>query len=195
MRSPPQTPLSADLKVYNPTGLGDPEIIAATVREEIVAATRCTASAGIGSNMLLAKLATRKAKPDGVYTLTEQSVDAFLAPLPVEHLPGVGWSLHRRLASMGIATVADVCTRSKASLQAALGDKTGAALWAHAHGQDERVVALPAPRKSIGAEVNWGIRFQSEQDALDFVQALAGEVCGCVKHWWCIDHKGVDLRL
>lgn len=157
-------------------GLGDPEAIADTVRAEIHSATQCTASAGIGPNMLLAKLATRKAKPDGVFRLPAEQVDTFLHPLPVEELPGVGWSLHRRLAGLGINTVADVCRRSKAALQDALGDKTGAALWAHAHGQDARLVALPAPRKSIGAEVNWGVRFQSQQDALVFVEDLAGEV-------------------
>lgn len=174
------------LTMYPTTGLGDPMTIAQAVRTDIHTTTGCTASAGIGPNMLLAKLATTRAKPNGMYCLTPDDVLPLFSTMPVKDLPGVGWSLHARLHTMGLRTVADVRQHTKASLQRALGDKTGAGLWAHAHGHDARLVALPKPRKSVGAEVNWGIRFSSVQDGVAFVTELAGEVwrLGWVNHHW-----------
>lgn len=56
------------------TGMGDPDAIASAIREEIFAATKCTASAGVGGNMLLARLATKKAKPNGMYHIMPDEV-------------------------------------------------------------------------------------------------------------------------
>lgn len=58
-------PLSCDEAYLDVTGLGDPAAIAASIRRDIRAATQCSASAGVGPNMLLARLATARAKPDG----------------------------------------------------------------------------------------------------------------------------------
>ncbi len=49
-------------------------------------------------------------------------------------------------------------------------------MWAYAHGVDERQVEPPKSRKSVGAECNWGIRFQNDADALGFMDNLAGEL-------------------
>ena len=62
-------------------------------------------------------------------------------------------------------------------MQRELGEKTGENLWLMAHGRDHRVVQTPKPRKSLGAEVNWGIRFRNQQDADQFLLKLSGEVC------------------
>jgi DNA repair protein REV1 len=61
-------------------------------------------------------------------------------------------------------------------MQRELGEKTGENLWLMAHGRDNRVVQTPKPRKSLGAEVNWGIRFRNQQDADTFLLKLSGEV-------------------
>jgi nucleotidyltransferase/DNA polymerase involved in DNA repair len=61
-------------------------------------------------------------------------------------------------------------------VQRELGKKTGENLWLMAHGRDLRVVQTPKPRKSLGAEVNWGIRFRNQQDADVFLLKLSGEV-------------------
>lgn len=66
------------------------------------------ASAGIGPNLLLARIATEQAKPDGQRMVTQQEAADFLRALPVDRLPGVGWSTGRRLAELGIHSVADV---------------------------------------------------------------------------------------
>ena len=53
---------------------------------------------------------------------------------------------------------------------------TGSQVWAYAHGTDDRQVRPPKSRKSVGAECNWGIRFQNDADALAFMDNLAGEL-------------------
>jgi len=67
------------------------------IRFDIFQATGCTASVGIGHNILLAKLATRQAKPNGQYHLTAAAAPAYLATMTVDRLPGVGWKLGRKL--------------------------------------------------------------------------------------------------
>jgi hypothetical protein len=67
-----------------------------------------------------------------------------------------------------------VWSSSKEVLCRRLGAQTGAALWQHAHGIDERPVAPPKARRTVGAEVNWGVRFSTQQEADTFLK-----VCGC----------------
>ena len=75
---------------------------------QVFAATHCTASAGIGTNMLLARLATKQAKPDGVYRIKAADAQAAVAALPLSDLPGIGWSLSQKLGDMGLRVTADV---------------------------------------------------------------------------------------
>jgi nucleotidyltransferase/DNA polymerase involved in DNA repair len=70
---------------------------------------------------------------------------------------------------------------SKEVLCRRLGAKSGAELWAHAHGRDERPVERPGPRKSVGAEVNWGVRFDSDRDAEKFLRVRGG--AGSLAAW------------
>ncbi|KAK9867787.1 hypothetical protein WJX84_002274 [Apatococcus fuscideae] len=170
-------PISCDEAWLDVTGLGDPLKIAADVRAAIWQATGCAASAGIGPNMLLARLATRKAKPNGQFYIKGSDMEPHLVLMPVSDLPGVGWSLSHRLTDMGISTVADLRERSSAALQRDLGAKTGQTLWNFAHGRDDRVVEPPKQRRSVGAECNWGIRFRDQSEAEEFLTGLAGELC------------------
>lgn len=75
---------------------------------QVFAATQCTASAGIGPNLLIARLATKRAKPDGVCRILAAEAQAAVAKLPLADLPGVGWSLRQRLDEMGLHVTADV---------------------------------------------------------------------------------------
>ncbi|GIL73675.1 hypothetical protein Vretimale_5440, partial [Volvox reticuliferus] len=178
-------PVSCDEAFLDVTGLGDPEQLATRLRAEVVAATECTASAGIGPNILVAKLATRRAKPNGQFRVTQGNVLNFLGDLKVEDLPGVGWSLASKLDGLGISTVRQVWSTSRTLLQKQLGAKVGADLWAHAHGLDDRRVEPPKARKSVGAEINYGIRFEADAaglaEAERFLGELAGEVAARLK--------------
>lgn len=164
-------PLSCDEAYLDVTGLGDPEALARALRADIEAATGCPASAGIGPNPLVARLATARAKPRGQLRVTAADAADFIAGLGVADLPGVGWSMAARLeAELGVTTVQQVRAASKEALCRRLGPKAGADLWAFAHGRDERRVEPPPPRKSVGAEVNYGVRFAEEEEAVAFLK-------------------------
>lgn len=75
---------------------------------QVFDATRCTASAGIGPNMLIARLATKRAKPDGVCRILAAEAQAAVAKLLLADLPGVGWSLRHRLDELGLHVTSDV---------------------------------------------------------------------------------------
>lgn len=168
--------ISCDEAYLDVTGVGDPEALASNIRKEIVDLTRCTASVGIAENLLLARMATRKAKPDGLYKIDSEQVERFLADLSVEDLPGVGWSLQEKLHNRAIYNCSQLCAVSKETLQRDFGSKTGDMLWCYARGIDHRQVQNYQERKSIGAEVNWGVRFDSANDAQHFLTNLCGEV-------------------
>eukprot|EP00850_Spirogloea_muscicola_P002658 SM000010S04296 [mRNA] locus=s10:703471:709607:- [translate_table: standard] len=169
--------LSCDEAFLDVTGLGDPEAIAHKIRHEIFINTGCTASAGVASNPLLARLATRRAKPNGLFYLPEDEVAAFMSNLAVADLHGVGWNLQEKLRAKGIDTCSELRARSKEWLRTEFGMKTGDMLFCFARGEDNRPVQAAQDRKSIGAEVNWGVRFKSEMDGHNFLEGLVREVC------------------
>jgi DNA polymerase-4 len=74
----------------NKTGLPTATLVARTIREQIRQELNLTASAGVATNKFLAKLASDWRKPDGLFVVQPDDIDAFLLPLPVERLPGVG---------------------------------------------------------------------------------------------------------
>lgn len=125
----------------------------------------------------------------------------FLHDLPVSELPGIGWSLGRRLEEYGIYTCGDMQTVSqvvsmlrtslieKANIQTWFGKKLGKKLLSYSKGVDKRMlepfqVELPnycyikycQHRKSIGVEVTWGIRFSTDKQVLDFIHKLLEEL-------------------
>ncbi|XP_020536171.2 DNA repair protein REV1 isoform X2 [Jatropha curcas] len=157
-------------------GRGDPELVASTIRKEIFETTRCTASAGIGENMLMARLATRTAKPDGQCYIPPERVDEYLHELPIKALPGIGYVLEEKLKKQNVLTCGQLRLISKDSLQKDFGIKTGEMLWNYSRGIDNRLVGAIQESKSIGAEVNWGVRFKNSQDSQHFLLNLCKEV-------------------
>ena len=170
-------PISCDEAFLDVTGLGESaQSVAASIRNDVFSTTGCTASAGIGPNMMLARIATKKAKPNGQFTLTATTALPFLAELDLSDLPGVGWATKRKLEERGLRTVADLHASSKTILKTEIGVNAGALLWDFAHGRDSRRVEPPKPRQSVGAEVNWGVRFETPEDPANFLSSLAAEV-------------------
>ena len=136
------------------TGLPTATAVAETVRAEIRAETALTASAGVAPNKFLAKIASDWKKPDGLFVIKPHQVEAFLAPLPVARLPGVGAATDATLAAQGIRTVADVRRFERAELAKRWG-KFGERLFELAHGIDESAVVPDRPRKSISSETTF----------------------------------------
>ncbi|XP_051882726.1 DNA repair protein REV1 isoform X2 [Pristis pectinata] len=157
------------------TGL-TPDEIATVIRSEIKEKTRCTASVGMGSNILLARMATRKAKPDGQYYLKPEEVDDFIKDQLVSSLPGVGRALEYKMASFGVKTCGELQQILMPRLQKEFGPKTGQMLYRFCRGLDDRPVRTEKERKSVSAEINYGIRFSQTKEAELFLLNLAGEI-------------------
>lgn len=117
------------------------------IREE----TQLIASAGVGPNKMIAKLASDFDKPDGLVIVAPDRVDAFLRPLLVSRLHGVGPKTAARLKAAGIESVIDVRRTEVSRLETLLGS-FGPVLHALAHGRDERAVQPHRVAKSRGAE-------------------------------------------
>ena len=150
--------------------------IAHDIREKIKERTGCAVSVGIGGNILLAKVALRKAKPAGQYHVKPEEVLEFMSGLLVQDLPGVAYSIGGKLEEIGVRFVRDIRELSKEKLMSTLGPKTGEKIWDYSRGIDRVEVGEQVIRKSVSAEVNWGIRFVTQEQADEFVQSLCEEL-------------------
>ena len=152
------------------------QALAQSLRSLVKEKTGCDVSVGIGSNILLAKVALRKAKPAGQHLIKPEEVLNFLGELVVTDLPGVAWSISNKLEEIGIKYVKDIRACSKERLVNALGPKTGEKIWDYSRGIDKQEVGDQVVRKSVSAEINWGIRFVNQQQAEEFIQSLCEEL-------------------
>ncbi|GAO14402.1 hypothetical protein UVI_02055250 [Ustilaginoidea virens] len=152
------------------------EEIALELRKSIKGKTACDVSVGIGGNILQAKVALRRAKPAGQFQLRPEDVLHVVGELTVEKLPGVSYSIGGKLEDLGVKFVKDIRNISRERLASALGPKTGDKLADYARGIDRTQVGEQPPRKSVSAEVSWGIRFISQQEADEFVYNLCKEL-------------------
>ncbi|KAK8049758.1 impb mucb samb family protein [Apiospora phragmitis] len=150
--------------------------IALDLRGLVKEKTGCAVSVGIGGNILLAKVALRKAKPAGQFQMKPEDVLAILGELKVDDLPGVAYSITGKLEEIGVKYVSDIRQISKEHLTGTLGPKTGEKLWEYARGIDRAEVGDHPIRKSVSAEVNWGIRFINQEEAEEFVFNLCKEL-------------------
>lgn len=146
------------------------------LREKVKERTGCAVSVGIGGNILLAKLALRKAKPAGQHQVKPEEILDFIADLEVQSLPGVARSIGGRLEEIGIKYVKDIRQATKERLVSVLGPKTGEKLWLYSRGIDKTEVGDQVVRKSVSAEVNWGVRFETQEQVEEFVDSLCGEL-------------------
>lgn len=152
------------------------ENIALEIREVIKKTTGCDVSVGIGGNVLLAKLALRKAKPAGQYHVKPDQALDFVGAVTVQELPGVAHSIGGKLEEIGVRFVKDVRELTKERLISTLGPKTGGKIWDYSRGIDRTEVGEQVIRKSVSAEVNWGIRFVTQEQADEFVASLCEEL-------------------
>ena len=176
------SPVSCDEAYMDITGLGDPMQIATSLRKDIEQETHCCASVGISTNMLLSRIATAKAKPNGQLHLRKENALQELACLDIEELPGVGWRTGQKLRGAGYNFVSDIQSSTKERLQDLLGNKLGDIVFKYAFGEDSRAVSPLTERKSVGAEINWGVRFESSLDAEKFLKSISQQVSDRLEH-------------
>lgn len=150
--------------------------VATSLRAKIKERTGCAVSIGIGGNILLAKVALRKAKPAGQHQIKPDDVLDFIGELTLPDLPGVAYSIAGKLEEIGVTYVKDARALSKERLTTILGPKTGEKIFEYARGIDKAEVGDQVIRKSVSAEVNWGIRFINQIEAEEFVQKMCFEL-------------------
>lgn len=146
------------------------------IRALIQRRTGCPCSAGFGANRLQARMATRTAKPNGQFHLPPTAVEEYMVDISVDDLPGVGQSTSLKLNSLGVQSCGDLQAMTLVQLQTEFGNKIGEALYKHCRGLDDRQLVYEHERKSVSAEVNYGIRFTNNIEAETFLKQLAGEV-------------------
>ena len=132
--------------------LGRPAAIGELIRARVADEQGITCSVGVASTKFVAKLASTRCKPDGLLVVPRDDVVAFLHPLPVGALWGVGERTEESLSRLGLRTVGDVANTPLATLQRALGPGSGGHLHALSWGRDDREVIPHEPDRSIGAE-------------------------------------------
>jgi DNA polymerase-4 len=141
------------------TGVPTATLVARSIREQIRQELNLTASAGVAPNKFLAKLASDWRKPDGLFVIQPEEIDAFLVPLPVERLPGVGKVTGEKLAKLGIQTVGDLRRLDTSALEGTFG-RYGLRLHELARGIDGNEVVPDRPTQSMSVEDTF------EQDVL-----------------------------
>jgi DNA polymerase-4 len=154
-------PLSIDEAFLDVSGarrlLGSPRRIAELIRSRVFEETGLTCSVGVAATKFMAKLASGRAKPDGLLVIPRAETLAFLRPLPVGALWGVGASTQASLERMGLLTVADLADAPLHVLQKAVGDAGGRRLHDLANGRDARRIVTESREKSIGHENTFGV--------------------------------------
>jgi DNA polymerase-4 len=163
--------LSIDEAFLDVSGLrrvsGSPIEIAMRLRHDVLERVGLPITVGIARTKFLAKVASGVAKPDGLLLVPPDGELAFLHPLPVERLWGVGPKTAAKLHARGIVTVGEVARIDEASLVSMLGRASGRHLHALAHNRDPRPVQVGRRRRSIGSQhaLGWSPRSSADIDA------------------------------
>jgi DNA polymerase IV len=183
-------PLSLDEAFLDVSGsvklFGPPDVIARKIKRA-VADMGLPCTVGIAPNKFLAKLASTRAKPDGLMVVPGDSVQSWLHPLPVTALWGVGEQTGQELRRLGLKTIGDLARLPRRTLERAVGDATGAHLHALANGIDDRPVIAHEPAKSVSSENTFVTDLDATDDVLRELLRLsdrtatrlrAGGLCG-----------------
>jgi DNA polymerase-4 len=155
---------------------GQPAEIASRIRADVEREVGVTCSVGVAPVKFLAKLASEVCKPDGMLVVPSDGVAAFLEPMPVRQMWGVGEKTGETLSRMGIRTVGDLGRTPEPILERLLGEASARHLWSLAHGVDDRhVVPYEAP-KSVSHEETFERDLDADEDILRELLDLSGRV-------------------
>lgn len=134
---------------------GEPLEIAHRIRQRIRDVTGLPASVGLASTKFVAKLASQRAKPNGVCEILPEQTIAFLHALPIDAMWGVGAVTSQKLAARAIRTIGDLAQETPESLKPIVGNATAYKLYDLAHGRDSRNVETRRIEKSVGQETTF----------------------------------------
>jgi DNA polymerase-4 len=174
--SPHIEPLGLDEAYLDVTGCEEPygshRQLALAIKERIHKELKITASVGIATCKIVAKIASELCKPDSLLEIAPGEEQAFLNPLPVAKLPGVGKKTEQALKEMGITTIGELASLPLDTVKRRFG-ATGAVLHSYARAIDDREVEAPGEAKSISQELTFA------RDTLDrnFLEANLHNLC------------------
>ena len=155
----------------------DASYIAEEIRKEIVLKTGLSASAGVGPNKLIAKIASDYRKPDGLTVVDNRAVECFMKSLPINKIPGVGPVSTSKLKQEGYFYCPDVWGAPRERLVALLGYRFADSLMRRSRGIDESPVVSKRERKSLGHELTFNNNLvnlnQVETNLIDICQKLS----------------------
>ena len=180
--SPLVEPVSIDEAFIDVTGtralFGNGETIAEKIRAAIRSEVGLAASVGVAHNKFLAKLASEKAKPDGLFVVPDEhgAIVKFLAALKVGALWGVGKVTEDALERAGFRTVGDIQKADPAYLRRLLGESLSAHIWALAFGEDARDVETAFEEKSLSREYTFPEDCRDREVVREMLKSLADEV-------------------
>lgn len=173
-------PLSLDEAFLDVAGAmraqGRPAVIAAHIRERVAADLDLSCSVGVAPSKFVAKVASARCKPDGMLVVPADGVLAFLHPLPVTVLWGVGARTAEPLRRLGIRTIGDLAATPRDTLGRAVGESMAEHLYGLAHGIDPRAVRTDDIEKSISADHTVEIDLTEAAEVRRELLRLAGEV-------------------
>lgn len=162
--------VSGSLKLF-----GGHHEIAVSIKRQINAETGLTASVGLAHNKFLAKLASDAQKPDGMVWVKQDQVSAFLDPMPVVRLWGIGKQTAPRLKALGILTIGQLRHADISVIRTALGNRSEH-FQRLARGEDEREVTPMRPDKSISHEITFDTDLLDRSELLAELQRQAEQV-------------------
>lgn len=172
-------PVSIDEAFLDATGstrlFGRPEEIAATIKRLVREETGLTISAGLAPSKFVAKIASDLDKPDGLTVVWPERVEAFLGPLPIDKMWGVGKQTQGRLHRLGIRTIGDLSRFPAEVLEKQFG-KHGTKMHQLALGIDERAVCPWSEAKSVGHEETFARDILERDSARKEILSLAEKV-------------------
>lgn len=188
--TPKVEPLSLDEAFLDVTGsiglFGDAVTIGHRIRRRIADELGLECSVGVAPNKLLAKMASVEAKPrarpdgvepgPGVFEVPEGGEVAYLHPLPVRRLWGVGPATHQRLSRLGVVTIGDLATVPAAALRGVLGRAGAQRLVELAAGVDPRPVEVERPVKSVSHEETFPHDLYDRAEIVSHLHRLADGV-------------------
>jgi len=172
-------PLSLDEAYLDVSGVGHCSGIAThmarEIRKRIFQETQLTASAGIAPNKFLAKIASDWKKPNGQFTIAPDQVEAFVADLPIEKIPGVGKVTARKMKEMDLHTCLDLQKKDIAWLRARFG-QWGYRLFDLSRGLDDRMVSPHRVRKSLSVENTFSKDLATLEECLQALPELLDQL-------------------
>jgi DNA polymerase-4 len=154
---------------------GPAQAIGRQIKQAIQSELNLVVSIGIAPNKFIAKIASDIDKPDGFVYVAPNQIQAFLDPLPVKRIWGVGKTTEQHLQQLGIYTVRDLRLQSRETLVQQFGEH-GAHLWELAHGIDHRPVISEYDAKSISHEVTFPKNIKDKHVLLSVLLQLTEQV-------------------